>query len=102
MNQRNKVRKTGANVISLADARAARAHPTRLAVWLAHKLGAEVISERPGHLVVMLPDDHAVDVSVREVNVFHQEAEAYVRIGESIPDHVIRDMERWDLEHGRH
>lgn len=100
--QRKRSRKQEANVTNLADVRASREVPTRLAAWLAERTGGKVISERPGHLVVLLPDEHTVEVSAKEINIFRKEAEAYKRLGEPIPDHVIRDMEQWDREHGRH
>jgi len=101
-NQRKRSPRQKADITNLADVRASREVPTRLAAWLAETTGGKVISERPGHLVVLLPDEHTVEVSAKEINIFRKEAEAYERLGEPIPDYVIHDMEQWDREHGRH
>lgn len=89
------------NVISLDDARDARAIPTRFMAWLAEQTGAEVFSERPGHVVAILPNDDVVEVGVSQVNVFLGQAEAYRRNGIPVPESVIENIARWDREHGK-
>lgn len=89
------------NVISLADARDARAIPTRFLAWLAKQTGAEVFSERPGHVVAILPNDDVVEVSVSQENVFRAQEKAYLLNDMPVPDSVIENIARWDREHGK-
>jgi hypothetical protein len=85
----------------MADARAAREIPTRFMAWLAEHTGAEVFSERPGHVVAILPNEDVVEASVTQENVFCAQAEAYRRNGIPVPESVIENIERWDREHGK-
>ncbi len=101
MKQREESQESDATVISIADARDARAIPTRFMAWLAKQTGAEVFSERPGHVVAILPNEDVVEVSVTQVNVFRAQADAYRRNDIPVPESVIENIERWDREHGK-
>ncbi len=101
MTRKKRRSRKGATVVAdLVAVRASLEAPTHLAAYLARQMGAEVISERPGRIVSALADGTLVQVTIREVNVFRSEAEAYRRIGEPVPERVLRDIERWDREHG--
>jgi len=86
---------------SLADVRDAHAIPTCFMAWLAEQTGAEVFSERPGHIVAILPNDDVVEVGITQENVFRGQAEAYRLNNIPVPASVMQNIRRWDREHGK-
>lgn len=90
------------HVIDLEQRRTRLKLPTLLAVALARGASASVQDVRPGRVEGMLSSDVGFSVTVRRVNVFRREQEAYQLLGLPVPERVMRDIETWECENGVH
>lgn len=90
-----------ANLIDLSMVRHRLSVPTGLLTRLLEMTGTQILSASPGKVRAQTPDGSVLEVTVKPINVFEREARLYLQKGEPVPERVLADLERWELENGR-